>query len=74
MPTTQPLSLVFSSEALVAVRRAAGLTRAEVARKAELDPSQLWRIEARGTTPREDTAIRLARALGVPVSTLYRAA
>lgn len=73
MSAVTPLHIEFNVEALVAVRRAAGLTRSEMARRAQLDPSQLWRIETGRATPREDTAIRLARAVGVPLDALFRA-
>lgn len=74
MPTTTHPAAEFSSEALISARRAAGFTRAETARRAELDPSQLWRIEVRGVVPREATALRLAHVLGVPIDTFFRAA
>lgn len=60
----------FSSEALVALRKSQGLTRSQLARRAELDRSQLWRIETGAAKPYDSTVGRLARALSVPVSAL----
>ena len=61
---------IFSVEALVKIRMGQGRTRAQLARAAELDPSQLWRIETGRAVPYVSTVARLARALDVPVSAL----
>lgn len=67
----QPATLpAFSPEALVLIRKGQGITRAQLAKKAELDPSQLWRIETGRATPYDSTLGRIARALGVPVAAL----
>lgn len=70
-PTTAP---GFSVEALISIRKNQGLTRPQLARAAQLDPSQLWRIETGRATPYDSTLGRLARALGVPVSALLDSA
>lgn len=59
-----------SAEAIVSIRTGQGITRAQLAKAAGLDRSQLWRIETGKATPYVDTLGRLARALGVPVSAL----
>lgn len=60
----------FNPEALALIRKGQGLTRSQLAKKAELDPSQLWRIETGRATPYDSTIGRLAHALGVPVAAL----
>ena len=66
-PVTAP---AFSSEALVMARKSAGLTRTQLAKRADLDRTQLWRIETGRVTPYDSTVGRLAGALGVPVREL----
>jgi transcriptional regulator with XRE-family HTH domain len=63
-------SASFSSEALVALRKSQGLSRSELARRADLDRTQVWRIETGVAVPYDSTVGRLARALSVPVSAL----
>jgi transcriptional regulator with XRE-family HTH domain len=60
----------FSPAALVSIRKGQGLTRSQLARKAELDRTQLWRVETGAAVPYDSTVGRLARALGIPVSAL----
>jgi transcriptional regulator with XRE-family HTH domain len=49
------------------LREAAGLPRTEVARKAKIDPSVLWRLEnpKKGAQPSFDLVARVVAALGV---------
>ncbi len=49
------------------LREAAGLPRTEVARKAKIDPSVLWRLEnpKKGAQPSFDLVARVVGALGV---------
>jgi transcriptional regulator with XRE-family HTH domain len=67
---TDTTSPAFSVDALISIRRGQGLSRSQLAKAAQLDPSQLWRIETRKATPYDSTLGRLARALKVPVSAL----
>jgi len=50
----------------------AGLADGALAARAKISRSQLNRIKNRRVTPRVDTAIAIARALGVPVEDLYQ--
>lgn len=59
-----------SAEAIVSIRTGQGMSRAHLAALAQIDRSQLWRIETGRAVPYIDTLGRLARALGVPVSAL----
>jgi putative molybdopterin biosynthesis protein len=52
------------------IRRRQGLSAAELARAAQISRQALFAIE-QGHMPRADTAVRLARALGVTVETLF---
>lgn len=62
-----------SAEAIVSIREGQGITRAQLAKAAGIDRSQLWRIETGKATPYVDTLLRLANALRVPVSALLEA-
>lgn len=53
-----------------ALRQARGLQQADLARLTDLDQSTICRLEEGRQSPHADTAARLARALGVPVSEL----
>lgn len=55
-------------------RDAAGLTHEEVARRAQMDPSELAEIERGLRTPDLSGAIRLAGALGVAPAGLVKGA
>jgi transcriptional regulator with XRE-family HTH domain len=46
------------------LRTDAGVTRAELARCAGIDPSHVWRIEAGETTPSLDVLVRVSACLG----------
>lgn len=54
-----------------ALRRAAGLTSSEAARRAGISPAMLSRIEAGGASPSLASIAALAQALGVPVARLF---
>lgn len=53
------------------VRTISGLTAAELARLAEVDPVTIRRLEAGRCAPRAATAEKLASALGWPVDRLF---
>jgi transcriptional regulator with XRE-family HTH domain len=53
---------------LAALRQAAGLSAAALARRAGVDRPFLRRLEAGKTNPGWDTACKLARGLGVSVA------
>jgi len=57
----KPVGLVIRE-----LREAAGLPRTEVARKAKIDPSVLWRLEnsKKGAQPSFDLIVRVVAALG----------
>jgi transcriptional regulator with XRE-family HTH domain len=55
------------------VRRARGLTQAELARTAHMTASYIGRLEAGGTAPGIDLVARLATALGTTVHDLLPA-
>ena len=57
--------------ALERERRAAGLSKTELARRAGVCRQSVWRPEQRGTRPTRNTARRLAGALGVDVEDLF---
>lgn len=69
-PVTSP---AFSAPALVLARKSAGLTRAQLAQSAQLDRTQLWRIETGRVNPYDSTVGRLADALGISVRDLLAA-
>ena len=49
-----------------------GFTRLELAVSAKTSPSMIWLIERYNHMPRRDVAERVARALGVKVSEIWR--
>jgi transcriptional regulator with XRE-family HTH domain len=53
------------------IRRLRFLTSAELARRADMDPTTVWRIESGGRSLTINWCDGLARALEVPVATLY---
>jgi transcriptional regulator with XRE-family HTH domain len=46
------------------VRTSRGMTQAELSRRAQVNPSYVWRLESGGAAPGIDLVARLARALG----------
>lgn len=56
--------------AIRAARERKGRTQTELGRLAAVDQSTVSRIEAGLTTPGSDVLLRIARALGMPVSEL----
>jgi XRE family transcriptional regulator, regulator of sulfur utilization len=52
------------------VREAKGMTRANLAFAADISEPSIARIELYGQQPKLDTIVRLAAALGVPVTDL----
>jgi len=58
------------SKRIRAERKAAGLTQAELANKAELDQSYVSRLERGEKSPGAEVLGQLARALDIPVSRL----
>ncbi len=56
---------------LKAWRKKAGLTQAQLAEKAGLTQAQVARFEKGKATPRADTLLRLAEALGVSADLLW---
>ncbi len=56
---------------LAAARRRAGLSQEEAAIRASLHRTEIGLLERGERTPRIDTAIRLAGALGVPCEELF---
>ena len=58
------IALAFG-ERLHAERLAAGLTQQRLAELAEMDPAEISRYEKGARSPRLDTVVRLASALGV---------
>lgn len=57
-------------DALIAIRMRQGLSRLDLARRAGVHRSALWRIEEGGVQARTATIRALADALGVPVIAL----
>jgi transcriptional regulator with XRE-family HTH domain len=53
-----------------AARRASGLTQEDIAGRSGIHPTEVSRIERGLRDPRISTVLRLAAALGVPVSAL----
>jgi len=53
------------ADQLVAARRAAGITQAQLAKKAGLGRGTIQRIEAGVTDPRVDTLLAVSRVLGL---------
>lgn len=56
---------------LRSMRRAAGLTAVDLAGRAGLTPSTLWRIEAGNAEPNLGTLYKLAWGFGVQVAELF---
>ena len=56
------------------VRRSRGLTQAELADRATVTASYVWRLESGGAAPGIDLADRLAKALGTTVADLLPSA
>lgn len=52
------------------VRHSRGMTQAELARRAHMTASYIWRLESGGAAPGVDLVERLARALGTTVHDL----
>ena len=52
------------------VRRSRGLTQAELAQRATVTASYVWRLESGGAAPGIDLVDRLAKALGTSVADL----
>jgi transcriptional regulator with XRE-family HTH domain len=63
---------VADPEAIERHRTLQGLSRAKLARAANISPSQLWKIEKREHVPGEATTKKIADALGVPVATILK--
>lgn len=55
------------------VRRSRGMTQADLARKANVTTSHIWKLESGGAAPGVDLADRLAKALGTTLSDLLPA-
>lgn len=55
------------------LRRARGLSQAQLAEQATLTPTYITRLESGGSAPNIDTVARLAEALGVAVTELLPA-
>ena len=55
---------------LRAARLASGLTQQQLAERAEMDPAEICRYEKGARTPRLDTLVHLAGALGLPASAI----
>ena len=62
--TLKELATIFRAN-LQAMRRAARLSQAELARMTQIDPSQLSQLELGGTRPNFGTLCRLSAALKV---------
>jgi transcriptional regulator with XRE-family HTH domain len=56
------------------LRAGRGLTQAELAEAAGLEPRSIRAVEGAKTAPRLDTIVRLADALEVPIGDLFAAA
>ncbi len=70
-PSDEELSHVVG-ERVRAVRRALGLTMAQLAENASLSTAMLSRIENGRTSPSLSTLNRLARAASVPITSFFR--
>lgn len=68
MPDTVALSF---GRNLAAVRRRSGLSQEETAVRATLHRTEIGLLERGERTPRIDTAVKLAGAIGVPVADLF---
>jgi transcriptional regulator with XRE-family HTH domain len=70
----RPAAIVeLFADRLRAARTAAGLTQAELAERAQVTASYIWRLETGGAAPGIDLVDRLALALGTtPASLLAR--
>lgn len=55
------------------LRRSRGMTQADLARKAQITVSYVWRLESGGAAPGIDLVDRLATALGTTVADLLPA-
>jgi transcriptional regulator with XRE-family HTH domain len=53
-----------------ALRQARGITQADLARKASVSAGYIARLETRRHDPKLSTLVKLAKALGVPVTEL----
>lgn len=62
------------AERLRELRSSRGMTQLELARKAHVTASYIWRLESGGASPGIDLVDRLASALGTTVSELLPAA
>lgn len=58
------------ADAILAIRRSRGISRTELAERAKMDRSQLWRIETGRAFPQEATLFRIAAALDVTATEL----
>lgn len=58
--------------ALKAAREKSGKTQAQVAREAKISQAQYQNIEYDKSKPRVDVAIRIAKALGTTVESLFQ--
>jgi transcriptional regulator with XRE-family HTH domain len=68
----RPRSVQLSSlgERIENLAKIKGLTRQELSEQSGVSANALWSVLAGKTRPRLDTAIKIADALGVPVSSL----
>jgi transcriptional regulator with XRE-family HTH domain len=63
---------MFDHQKVKATRQAIGLTRDVLAQRAGLTADGIMKIEQGRRTPRADTMVRLADALGIKTDELFR--
>jgi putative molybdopterin biosynthesis protein len=63
---------MFDHQKVKSTRQACGLTRDVLAQRAGLTADGIMKIEQGRRTPRADTMVRLADALGCSIDSLYR--
>ena len=56
--------------AIAAIRKALGITQAELARRSGISPSHMNKIERGVEQPKFETAVTIARELGVTTDTI----
>jgi transcriptional regulator with XRE-family HTH domain len=56
--------------AIAAIRKLSGITQAGLAQRSGISPSHMNKIESGAEKPKFETAVRIARELGVPIDAI----